>query len=108
MPTVTAGFRCTGIFPLDRGALLPTPSTSHSTSLSERYGINFIPTYSPACPRLQQLTQDTSLSDGTLGSDDEGLQPATLQCCSLKVFQSCESVEIKYQDGNPEEKCGRL
>ena len=68
MPNVTAGFRCTGIFPLDRGALLPTPSTSPSTSLSERYGINFIPTYSPARPRLQQLTQDTSLSDGTSGN----------------------------------------
>ena len=61
MSNVIAGFRCTGIFPLDRAALLPNLSAPHATTLSERYEVNFIPTYiaqhvesSPLCPKVAQ------------------------------------------------------
>ena len=51
MPNTVAGFRCTGIYPFNRSAFLPE-SVSHATSVAEKYGLNFVPTYSPTRPKL--------------------------------------------------------
>ena len=50
IPNVIAGFRVTGIYPLDREAVLGL--ISNITALSEETGLSFIPLISPAVRRF--------------------------------------------------------
>ena len=110
MSNVIAGFRCTGIFPLDRAALLPTLSAPHATTLSERYGVNFIPTYSPA-RRKQPTLSNSGTSSNTESGDDEGSHPSTLQyrsCITQSISKVPQPTLCKNPVPNTEGRCGRI
>ena len=47
MKNVVAGFRYTGIYPLNRSALIPEEKEEKEKSLAYRTGLKFIPLYSP-------------------------------------------------------------
>ncbi len=53
MKNVQAGFRCTGIYPLNRNLLVPEEEneTAQKTNLAQRTGLKFIPLCSPLKPR---------------------------------------------------------
>ena len=50
----------------DLSALLPDPSPPLATSLAEKYGLKFIPTYSPSRSR-----QNPSLTNSEVSSEDD-------------------------------------
>ena len=63
---ITAGFKITGVYPLNRFTLLP-PEDNEKQSLCERTGLNFIPFYTPRRSRKVPLqstsTEDQSFND---------------------------------------------
>ena len=65
LSNVQAGFRCTGIYPLDRNVVVPK-SKEVPSSLAQRTGIKFIPLYSPVRLRYQSC-----ISEGSDNDDEE-------------------------------------
>ena len=61
MSNITAGFRCTGVYPLDCSVILTHPTVSSENEKyklpAEKTGLRFIPLYSPSRMRVESKTQ---------------------------------------------------
>ena len=72
MTNVISGFRSTGVYPLNRHALMPAvskPQNFNPTLLSEKTGLKYIPLYSPA--RRTRPDKDLVSQQGLAFSRDE-------------------------------------
>ena len=99
---ITAGFRATGVFPVNRYAISlpgerPRPSGTPTAVLAEKKGINFMPFYSPTCRKAEFSCEEQELfrhrfEDGydlthdCRGAGDEGGKPGkSVNSCDIKI-----------------------
>ena len=52
MKNIVVGFKCTGVYPLDRSVQITEQTSMEKSHLAEKCGLNFIPFFSPARKRL--------------------------------------------------------
>ena len=57
MTNITAGFRVTGIYPLDRTAIPILAKECRRESLAQKTGLQFIPLYSPLGQKSKERSQ---------------------------------------------------